>query len=108
MNGILYFIFFAVIFYYAFKFSMRLLLPWAMKKLAQRMMKKTQEGPYTYTYTNSNQNPFGRNNPFGSYQQQSAQQKSDGNVQVEYIPQKEENRKGTQTAGEFVDFEEIK
>lgn len=104
--GLLYFILFVVAFYYIFKFSMRLLLPFAMKKLTERMMKKAQQqsqGQYNY---GGSTNPFGSGNPFGgSYQKQNGK---DGKIQVDYVPSQEPKRKGTATAGEFIDFEEVK
>lgn len=103
----IYFILGVIGFYYAFKFGMRLLLPFAMKKITERMMKKAQQSQGSYTYTNGN--PFGNQNPFGGqYQQRQDNSTSAGNIRVDYVPQKEEQRKGAATAGEFVDFEEVK
>lgn len=86
---------------------MRFLLPFAMKKLTERMIKKAQQGQgqggYTYTYGTGS--PFGNQNPFGQQQENT---KTDGKVKVDYVPHTEEKRKGTETAGEFIDFEEIK
>jgi hypothetical protein len=103
MSTLLYFILFTVAFYYIFKFTMRLVLPYAMRKLTERMMKKAQQsGGTTYTYTTGD--------PFGQYRQQSSQSRgqADGKVRVDYVPQQEDKRKGTATAGEFIDFEEVK
>lgn len=77
---------------------MRLLLPYAMKKLTERMMKKAQQGQGGFTYT------YGTGSPFGNQNSQS----TDGKLKVDYVPQQEERRKGTETAGEFIDFEEVK
>lgn len=103
MNTLLYFILCSVAFYYLFKFGMRLLLPYAMRKITERMMKKAQQsGNTTYTY-------YSTGNPFGQYQQKGqSQAQPDGKVRVDYVPQREERRKGTATAGEFIDFEEVK
>ncbi|TJZ61187.1 DUF4834 family protein [Sphingobacterium olei] len=102
----LYFILFTILFYYVFKFSMRLIMPFAMRKLAERMMKKAQQ---SHQYTHGGQNPFGNSNSFGGYQDQSQSRKPDNKVHVDYVPRKEEPKKnGAATAGEFVDFEEIK
>lgn len=81
-------------------------MPFAMRKLAERMMKKAQQ---SHQYTSGGQNPFGNANPFGSgYQDQSQSRKPDNKVHVDYVPPKEEAKKnGAATAGEFVDFEEI-
>jgi len=77
-------------------------MPFALRKLTERIMKKAQQqGSYTYGQ------PFGQSNPFGDqYQDNSG--KRDSRVKVDYVPQQEEKRKGTATAGEFIDFEEIK
>lgn len=74
------------------------------------MMKKAQQGQgggFTYTYGTGS--PFGQQNPFGQ-QEQRQSNTSEGKVHVDYIPQTEEKRKGkgTETAGEFIDFEEVK
>lgn len=101
MNSFLYFIICAVAFYYIFKFVMRLLMPFALRKMAEKLMQKAQQGQangQSYQYTT--QNPFDQfKNP---------NPKSEGKITVDYVPPKEEQRKGTATAGEFIDFEEIK
>lgn len=84
---------------------MRLLLPFAMRKLAERVMKKATQ---SHQYSTGGQNPFGNANPFENYQRPSGSQKPKNKVQVDFMPTKEDARKGTSTAGEFVDFEEIK
>ena len=102
----LYFILFVIIAYYGFKFAMRLLLPFAMKKLTERMMKKAQQGQGGFTYTYTSGNPFG---PQSTYQDNKHHQNSsNGKIQVDYIPPREEKRKMAPNAGEFVDFEEVK
>lgn len=88
---------------------MRLLLPFAMRKLTERMLKKAQQqsqGQYNY----GGGNPFGSNNPFGDAQQQSYRKQSskEGKVKVDYVPTQESKGKGAATAGEFIDFEEVK
>ncbi len=103
MSTLLYFILFTVAFYYIFKFSMRLVLPYAMRKLTERMMKKAQQSQYTYTYGQ----PFGQSDTYQRSRNHSSTQ-SDGKVRVDFVPQQEEKRKGPATAGEFVDFEEVK
>ncbi|MBD1430733.1 MULTISPECIES: DUF4834 family protein [Sphingobacterium] len=102
----LYFILGVITFYYVFKFSMRLLLPYAMKKLTERMMNKAQQGRGGFTYTYTSGNPFG---PQSTYQDNNQQQnKSNGQVQVDYVPPREEKRTVAPNAGEFIDFEEVK
>lgn len=95
-----------IAFYYAFKFGMRLLMPFLMKKAAERIYKKAQEQQRT--------GQFGKGTFFyeafngGRQQQEQSRSKPDDKVRVDYVPQKEDARKGTATAGEFVDFEEVK
>ncbi|MFD2743708.1 MULTISPECIES: DUF4834 family protein [Sphingobacterium] len=87
--------------YYAFKLSVRLLLPFAMKKMAEKIMKKAQQGNF-----NGQSGPF-QYQGFGQ-QQNGRQDRADGKVKVAYVPPKEDPRSGQATAGEFVDFEEVK
>lgn len=89
--------------YYAFKLGIRLLLPYAMKKIAEKIMKKAQQGNFGGTQ----QGPF-QYQGFGGQQQETKQNKGKGKVEVAYVPPKEEARSGPATAGEFVDFEEVK
>ncbi|MFD1768526.1 DUF4834 family protein [Sphingobacterium suaedae] len=96
-------IFFIV--FYGVKYLFRLLMPFAVRKLTERLMQKAQQsagGSRQYQYTTGN--------PFDQFKQQSQSRRSDGGeVRVDYVPEEEaKQRKGTQTAGEFIDFEEIK
>lgn len=95
-----------IAFYYLFKFGMGLLMPFLMKKAAERIFKKAQEQQHSGQFGNGQGTFF-----YGSFNtRQQQQQKTDpnGKVTVDYIPSKEEPRKGTETAGEFIDFEEVK
>jgi len=87
---------------------MRLLLPYAMKKLTEKMIKKAQQGQGGFTYTYGTGSPFGNQNPYGQQQEQRNSQQTEAKLKVDYVPHTEEKRKGTQTAGEFIDFEEVK
>ncbi|MFZ4263339.1 DUF4834 family protein [Sphingobacterium sp. HJSM2_6] len=98
---LLYFIISVVIIYYVFKFGMRLLLPFFMRKLAEKVM-NSQQGQYANQ--GPQQNPYA--DPFSQFQQKNA--RPEGKIKVEYMPPKEEHKKGTATAGEFIDFEEVK
>ncbi|WP_437920909.1 DUF4834 family protein [Sphingobacterium sp. LRF_L2] len=96
-------IFFVV--FYGMKYLFRLLMPFALRKLTERVMQKAQQstagnGHAEYRYTT--------NNPFDQFKQTNST-KRDGEIKVDYMPQEDaKSRKGTQTAGEFIDFEEIK
>lgn len=89
--------------YYAFKFGIRLLMPFLMKKMAEKLMKKARQ----QSQQRNGQGSFFHYQTFGGQQEQ-PRPKNDGKVKVDYIPPKEEERKGPSTAGEFVDFEEVK
>lgn len=97
----IYFLISIVVFYYIFKFGMRLLLPFFMKKVAEKIM-NGQQGQY------ANEGPQqGRyQDPFSQFKNRDS--RPDGRVQVDYMPLKAKKGKGTETAGEFVDFEEVK
>ncbi len=106
----IYIILSIIVAYYVLKFSMRLLLPFAMKKLTERMIKKAQSGQGGFTYTFGGGSPFGQSQPFGNPYANDAQSRksSDGQLKVDYVPQKEEKTKVNPSAGEFIEFEEIK
>lgn len=99
-------IFFLV--FYGVKFLFRLLMPIALRKLSERLMGKAaqqaQQGAGNGRYQ------YQQNNPFDQFKQQQDQNgRHNGEIRVDYVPTEEaKQRKGTQTAGEFVDFEEIK
>lgn len=93
--------------FYGLKYLFRLLMPFALRKMTERLMNKAQQqqsaggGHRTYYYTTGG-------NPFDQFKQQTPPKK-EGEVRVDYVPQDEtKSKKGAQTAGEFIDFEEIK
>jgi len=91
--------------YYAIKYLFRLLMPFALRKMGERLMRKAQQSAYQTQQGAGGYQQHG--NPYDQFKQTNSQRK--GEVHVDFIPQEEaKNRKGTQTAGEFVDFEEIK
>ena len=88
--GVLKFLFIAIAVGWLVRLIFRLTLPWAMRKMAQKVMGDTQRQAYgdrTYRYSNSRQ--------------------PDGKVRIDYVPP-QNPKKGGKKAGEFVDFEEIK
>lgn|SRR5690606_775988 len=101
------FIFVTIAVYFIVRYLFRLFLPFAMRKAAEKLMKKAQQQGGAYSSQ-------GQGGTFyyefrGQTQQESKRSQSEGKIQVDYIPPKETpERKGTETAGEFVDFEEIK
>lgn len=108
MAGLLKFLLIAFAVWYLVKFLIRLLLPFAMRKAAEKLMKKAQQQQGGSTYTNGGGSfryeTFGQNNDNAH-----SAPKNDGRISVDYVPPKQEQkRKVADNAGEFVDFEEIK
>ncbi|HIX54122.1 MAG TPA: DUF4834 family protein [Candidatus Sphingobacterium stercoripullorum] len=107
MAGLLKFLFFLIIGWYLFKYLMRLLAPFFLKKFTEKMMRKAQENPGGFSgrgFYYQSGNPFNNN----SQQRYSAEDGED--VQIDYIPPKNEKSKKraiSKEAGEFIDFEEI-
>ena len=96
----IYFLISVIVFYYLFKIGVRLLMPFFMKKMAEKIMSGAQG-----QYANQGPGQQNYNDPFSQFKKP----RSDGKVHVEYMPPKQDNkRKGTETAGEFIDFEEVK
>jgi len=78
-------------------------MPFALRKMAEKIMQKAQQGQSSqrsYHYTTSN--------PFDHFKTKEQKPRPEGKIRVDYVPPKEEERKGAATAGEFIDFEEIK
>lgn len=69
------------------------LLPWALRRFARKMQERAfgsfQQAP---------QNP---------YNQRTEARKPEGKINIDYVPPQEKPSPGAQSAGEFVDFEEI-
>ena len=82
--GILKTIFFILIFYYAFKFLARLFAPFLIKKAANTMKKKAEE-----QFRNQQAKPTVK----------------EGETVIDKTPR--DNQQGTNSVGEYVDFEEI-
>lgn len=92
--GLLKFLFIAIAILWLLRILARLLFPWAMRKMAQKVMGDAQ-GPYQYR-------------PYQDFT--SRQRQPDGKIRIDYVPpqHKSATRKGAKNAGEFVEFEEIK
>lgn len=69
------------------------LLPWALRRFARKM----QERAFG-SFQQSPQNPYSR---------RSQTSKTEGEINIDYVPRQEKPNAGAQNAGEFVDFEEI-
>lgn len=93
--------------YFVVRFLFKLFLPFAMRKAAEKLMKKAQEQGGAYSGQGQGGTFYYEFN--GQRHQENKRSQAEGKIQVDYIPPKETpERKGTETAGEFVDFEEIK
>ncbi|MDR2273011.1 MAG: DUF4834 family protein [Sphingobacterium sp.] len=93
--------------YFVVRFLFKLFLPFAMRKAAEKLMKKAQEQGGAYSGQGQGGTFYYEFN--GQRQQENKRSQPEGKIQVDYIPPKETpERKGAETAGEFVDFEEIK
>lgn len=82
--GLLRTIFFILLFYYGFKFLLRFLAPFLVKKVADTMQKKAEE-------------------QFGN--QQSKSTVREGETVIDKAPKN--NTQSKNSVGEYVDFEEI-
>ncbi|MFT4524167.1 MAG: hypothetical protein ACI85F_000308 [Bacteroidia bacterium] len=74
--------------YYAFKFIMRLLAPFIMKKAAEKVNQKMNQ-------------QFG-----GQFQKDQQEQGPEGEVVIKKAPQKQ-SKSGAANDGDYVDFEEV-
>ena len=82
--GLLKFLFFALLFYYGFKFLVKLLAPFLLKKVADNIQKKAEE-------------------QFGGQQPKSVVR--EGETIIDKAPSN--NSQSKKSVGEYVDFEEI-
>lgn len=102
MAGFIKFVFIFILSFYIIRMLLRLLLPVALRKMAEKLMKNAKEGSGSF---NTFQGGF-------SYQdarehQQNNRRRDQGKVSVDYIPPKESKKKRNDSAGEVIDFEEI-
>jgi hypothetical protein len=82
--GLLKFIFYALLFYYAFKFLARLFAPFLVKKATDTMRRKAEQ-------------QFGNQQPKSTVKE--------GETIIDKAPQKDQQSKNS--VGEYVDFEEV-
>jgi len=90
--GLLKFLFIAITVLWFVRLIFRLVLPWAMRKMAQKVMGKAQQQQYQH-----------RNAPYRN----ASSRQPDGKIRIDYVPPQNQT-KGAKKAGEFVEFEEIK
>lgn len=92
--GLLKFLLIAIAILWLVRAVVRLVFPWAMRKMAEKVMGEAQQ---QYNQRNTNGNPY----------QQQQRTRQDGKVHIDYVPPQQSKEKG-KNAGEFVEFEEIK
>lgn len=91
--GLIKFLLVAITVLWIIRLVTRLVLPWAMRKMAEKVMSKAQQQYYR------------TDNPFQHQTYRRAQ--PEGKVNIDYVPPRQ-TKKGAKKAGEFVEFEEIK
>lgn len=90
--GFLKFLFIAIAVLWLIRVVARLLFPWAMRKAAQKIMGDAAQKQYQqHNSRNRSQEP-----------------RPEGNVRIDYMPPRGKTKQGAKSAGEFVEFEEIK
>lgn len=95
MAGLLKFLFIAILVLWLIRLVAARLLPWLLRRFAKKM----QEQAYRDFQAQSQRHARGP---------REHQRKADGKINIEYIPPKPSNERGSKEAGEFVDFEEVK
>ena len=93
--GLLKFIFIAIAVLWLVRVVARLLFPWAMRKMAEKVMGNAQQQYQHRNTTFRGARPNDRRQP-------------DGKIRIEYMPPQDKPKNGAKNAGEFVEFEEIK
>lgn len=92
--GFLKFLFIAILVLWLIRMVVRLLAPWILKKVSQKIMGTAQQ------QYQQRQRPQQGNH---------TQTQPEGEISIDYVPpQAARPKKGPQKAGEFVDFEEVK
>lgn len=91
--GLLKFLLITIAVLWLVRMVVRLVFPWAMRKMAEKVMGNAQQQYYR------------NNNPHQQHTRRNT--KTDGKVHIDYVPP-QQPKKGGKSAGEFVDFEEIK
>ena len=92
--GLLKFLLVAIAVLWLVRMVARLVFPWAMRKMAEKIMGKA----------GAQQQYYRGNSP---YERNSRQSRPEGKINIDYVPP-QQPKKGAKNAGEFVEFEEIK
>jgi len=96
--GFLKFLFIAIVVLWVLRILTARLLPWILKRFATKMQE--QAFKEFQAQSHNRQRPRDHQNAHN-------QKKADGKINIDYIPPQPSNQNGN-SAGEFVDFEEIK
>lgn len=93
--GLLKFLFIIIAVLWLVRVVARLLFPWAMRKMTEKVMGDTRRQYQYKSTTFRGSGPDNRHQP-------------DGKIRIDYMPPQDKPKNGAKNAGEFVDFEEIK
>jgi len=96
MGAFLKFLFIAILVLWVIRLVAARLLPWLLRRFATKMQERA--------FREFSQH---RQEPQQHHQKRSTQRKTEGKINIDYIPPQSAPNKGN-SAGEFVDFEEIK
>jgi len=86
-------LFIAIVILTLLRLAITRLLPWALRRFARKM----QENAFKAS----------QQSPHDSYQRRPKEPKTEGKINIDYVPPQPKPAPGAQKAGEFVDFEEI-
>ena len=94
--GFLKFLFISILVLWVIRIIAARLLPWILRRFATKM----QEKVFKDFQQQQGQNPQPERPEY--------KKKTEGKINIDYIPPQTPNQSGPNKAGEFVDFEEIK
>jgi hypothetical protein len=94
--GFLKFLLIAILILWLLRIVMATLLPWILRRFARKMQEEAMKG---FQQTHDAQFRQAR---------QDRPKKAEGKIRIDYIPPQQPNQNGANSAGEFVDFEEVK
>lgn len=94
--GFLKFLFIAIVVLWVLRVVAAHLLPWIIRRFASKMQEQA------YREFQSQNKQYNQQNP------REHQRKTEGKINIDYIPPQPPTNSGANTAGEFVDFEEVK
>ena len=94
--GLLKFLFISILVLWVIRLIAARLLPWILRRFATKM----QEQVFKEFHQQQGQRPQPGHSEYNK--------KTEGKINIDYIPPQTPNQSGPNKAGEFVDFEEIK